>query len=101
MAAPPSLLLLCYTASLSRERTKALREEEVLAQGCKERKKKEASSAVVATARKLAVIVYNMLKNKTSYQDLGHDFLDKLLATPFHLTREVPSKPIQQRGMRR
>lgn len=42
------------------------------------RARKGPACAVTATARKIAVIVYNMIKNKTSYSELGNDYLTKL-----------------------
>lgn len=44
----------------------------------KVRSKTSGSCAVVATARKLAIIVYHMLKKQVQYQELGSDYLDNL-----------------------
>lgn len=41
-------------------------------------RRKGPSCALVATARKLATIVYHMLKNKSEFRDLGSDYLLKL-----------------------
>ena len=33
--------------------------------------------AIVATARKIAVIYYNMLKNGQAYYDFGHEYYEQ------------------------